>query len=263
MTKTRSILSPYEIDLYDEEKKFGIEFNGNYWHSEQKGISRRYHQKKSLYAEEKGIFLYHIWEYEWNDPLLKDIILSQIQNIADKNRVKFYARRCEIRLTSSTDSKLFLTQNHLQGYCSSKVNLGLYHENELVSLMTFGKPRFNKNYEWELLRFCTKKNTSIIGGASKLFKKFVELYKPKSVLSYSRIDKGTGRLYENLGFKLDKITDPDYVWTNGKIVLSRYQCQKHKLIQQGFKGSSESEIMENRNFLRVFGCGNKVWVWNF
>ena len=27
---------------------------------------------------------------------------------------------------------------------------------ELVAVMTFGKPRFNKNYEYELIRYATK-----------------------------------------------------------------------------------------------------------
>jgi hypothetical protein len=38
--------------------------------------------------------------------------------------------------------------------------------------MTFGKPRFNKNYEYELVRFASKLGTKVIGGAGKLLKYF-------------------------------------------------------------------------------------------
>jgi hypothetical protein len=126
--------------------------------------------------------------------------------------------------------------------------------------MTFGEPRFDKTCDYELLRFCNKKNVSAVGGASKLFKHFIKEYEPKSVLSYSHIDKGRGSLYEKLGFKFERITDPGYVWCKGNDVLSRYQCQKHKLLAQGFKGNSEKEIMEVRGYFRVFDCGNKVWI---
>jgi hypothetical protein len=41
--------------------------------------------------------------------------------------------------------------------------------------MTFGKNRFKKqSNEWEMIRFCNKLNTNIIGGASKLFKHFLQ-----------------------------------------------------------------------------------------
>ena len=74
----KDILYPYEIDLYDEEKKFGIEFNGNYWHGE-KNKKRLYHQEKSKLAEEKEIFIYHIFEYEWVNK--KEKIINQLNNL--------------------------------------------------------------------------------------------------------------------------------------------------------------------------------------
>ena len=261
MSKTKSVICPYEIDLYSEEHKFGIEFNGSYWHSEKNISDQYYHQKKSLLAESKGIFLYHIFEYEWNNEIQQKKIISQVKNILGLNENKIYARKCELKEVQAKEAKVFLNENHLQNSCTARINLGLYYQNELVSLMTFGKSRFDKKYEYELLRFCNKMNTSVIGGASKLFKYFIREYKPNSILSYSHIDKGTGELYQKLGFSQIRITGPDYVWCKGYQVLSRYQCQKYKLLKQGFEGNSEKEIMENRGFIRIFGCGNKVWAW--
>ena len=129
--------------------------------------------------------------------------------------------------------------------------------------MTFCKPRFNKKYEWELSRFCSKNNCNVIGGASKLWKYFIKKYKPQSIISYSNTAHTRGKLYETLGFNLDSISEPNYVWwKNDFKSLSRYQCQKYKLLQEGFEGNSEAEIMHNRGYYRIYDCGNKVWIWN-
>ena len=260
MVKTRSAIPPYEIDLYSEEHKFGIEFNGNYWHSELK-LPNNYHQKKSIVAEDAGIFLYHIWEYEWNDSLKREKILSQIKNILGQNDRKVYARECYIEIIHRETAKNFICANHMQGYACDSIRLGLYFNTELLAVMTFGKPRFKSDCEYELIRYCCKAGTSIVGGASKLFKHFIKEYNPKSILSYSHIAKTRGTMYKTLGFKLEKISNPDYLWCNGENVLQRYQCQKHKLNAMGFEGT-EREIMDSLGYFRIFGCGNKVWKWN-
>ena len=48
--------------------------------------------------------------------------------------------------------------------------------NELIEVMTFGKPRYNKKYEWELLRLCTKFGYIVSGGANKLIKYFIRIH---------------------------------------------------------------------------------------
>lgn len=261
--KDRTILKPKEIDLYSPEHKIGIEFNGNYWHSDAKK-DKYYHQNKSLEAIGKGIFLYHIFEYEWLDERKKLIIISQLKNLLKQNTFYIYARKCIIKEVSSKDSREFLNNNHLQGYCNSKVRLGLYYNDELVSLMTFGKPRFNKKCEWELLRFCNKLNTSVVGGASKLFKHFVDTYKPSNMLSYSNIAKTTGKMYEKLGFENNGVTQPDYVWVKSFTVLSRYQCQVKVLKEQGFDVKvSEDDTMRQRGFFKLYSCGNNIWSIKF
>ena len=254
----RKLLNGKEIDLYDEEKKIGIEFNGNFWHNEY-GKDKNYHQQKSLLAEEKGIFLYHIFEYEWI--YKKEQIINQLNNLLGINQEKIYARKCEIRNVDNKSKSQFLEENHLQGNDNSSIKLGLYYNDELVSLMTFVKPRFNKKYEWELSRFCSLANTNVIGGASKLFKYFVGNYNPQSIISYSNIAHTKGKLYETLGFELDSISEPNYVWCNHGNILTRYDCQKYKLLKQGYEGKTEVDIMHDRGYYKIYDCGNKVWKW--
>ena len=155
---------------------------------------------------------------------------------------------------------MFLTENHLQSARrGSKIAIGLYYNDKLVSLMTFGTPRYNKNMEWELIRFCTLKHTQVIGGASKLMKYFERNYKPTSIISYANLQWSDGNLYRQLGFTTERQTTPSYWWVKDKITLSRNQCQKHKLekllpIFNALK--TEAQNMEDNGYYKVCDCGN-------
>ena len=91
---------------------------------------------------------------------------------------RVYARNTTIKDISNEKSLVreFLEQNHLQGYCrGNRLAYGLYHKDELVQIMTFGSPRYNRNYQLELIRECTRKGTQVIGGSSKLWKHFIKV----------------------------------------------------------------------------------------
>jgi len=262
LAKNKKILgSGKEIDLYNEQHKLGVEFNGNHWHRiDNKG--RNYHQNKSLLAIEKGVFLYHIFEYDWKSPYKKTKIINQLKNLFGLNEYKVFARKCKIKEVVSKEAKDFLDQNHLQGADKALVRLGLYFNNELVAIMTFCKPRFNKKFEWELSRFCCKANTSVVGGASKLFQYFIKNYNPENIISYSDIAHTKGSLYEKLGFEYRSISHPNYVWVKDEEVLTRYQCQKSKLIKQfpEYKDLTENEIMTKLGYIKIEDAGNILWV---
>ena len=249
----QKILGGKEIDIYLPEYNLGIEFNGSYWHSEEYK-DKKYHQEKSLLAEEKGIFIYHIFEYEWVNQDKKKKIISQLLNLLNCNSNKVYARKCKIKLVSAKDKAIFLKENHLQGNDKSSINLGLYYNDDLVSIMTFCVPRFNKKYTWELSRFCSKAGYNIIGAANKLFQYFVNNYlqQEETVITYNDITKTKGTVYEKMGFILNNRTEPNYVWWyNEDIYKSRYQTMM----------INEAEIMHNDGYVRIYDCGNKVWIY--
>ena len=259
----RVILEGKEIDILLPEYNIGIEFNGNLWHNENALIEKKqnpifYHQNKSLLAKSKGIFLYHIFEYEWEKI---DLILSHIMTYLNKNK-KIFARKCSIKKIEDSEAKCFLNENHLQGHIASKYSYGLLYENELVEIMTFGKPRFSKLADYELLRLCSKKGISIIGGASRLLKFFIKEVNPNSILSYSHIHNSKSVVYEKLSFECIKTSFPSYKWINEKgMSLSRYSCQKKKIESEHTKNLTEKIIMEEKGFSRIFDAGNFVWLW--
>ena len=174
-----------------------------------------------------------------------------------------FARKCMLKEVDSKTSRAFQEENHIQGAVNAKVNAGLYFEGALISLMTFGKCRFSKQYEWELLRFCNKLGYHIPGGAGKLLKYFEKTYKPKSLISYADRRWSQGKLYAALGFTLDHISKPDYWYfkTNDLLLFSRMQFQKHKLknvLSNYDEALTEVENMQNNGYFRIFDCGNLV-----
>ena len=265
----RWLYPPYEIDVYLPDKKLAIEYDGIFWHSFDKpetSAEKNYHLNKTTKCEQKGIQLLHIFSNEWTDPIKQQIWKSIIASKLGSYDQVIFARKCQVKSVNNFDTRTFLESNHLQGYGISKINLGLYYDDILVSLMTFGNPRFNKNYEWELVRFCNQMNTKVTGGASKLLKHFVRTNSPKSIISYADRRHSTGGLYDALGFTQVRKTKPNYFYTkknNCVLLESRLKFQKHKLpnILSNFDSAlTESQNMFNNDYRRIWDCGNLVYV---
>ena len=260
----RKIIKPLEIDFYFPDYNIAIEINGIYFHGEFSSKSSDYHKHKSELCEQKGIQLIPIWE----DDLIhrKDLVFSMLKNKFGKSSRKIGARQCEIREVASKESNKFLNENHLQGAINAKYKFGLYYNNELVSLMTFGNLRkalgAKKNERTcELYRFCNKLNTSVQGGASKLFehaKKILLSEGFEKIITYAKRDWSNGNLYKNLGFVFDGYTVPGYFWTNthGQR-LNRFACRKSEIAKtEEEKLITEVEIMHSRGFFRCYDSGN-------
>ena len=225
---SRSIIDNRELDIYIPEFKLAIEINGLYWHSElSQGKDNKYHLHKTQLCNEKGIRLIHVFENEWYErsDSIKSIILNSL-NIG----TKIYARNCVLREVSTTDAKKFLDINHIQGYAKSIFRIGLYYNDILVSIMTFGNSRYNNTVDIELIRFASLNGYNIIGGASKLFQYYIKNNNVDKIISYSHKDKFTGNVYKKLGFEYSHSSSPSYYYTKDYIILeNRLKYQKHKL----------------------------------
>ena len=265
-TGSRKIIPPYEIDVYLPERKLAIEYDGIFWHCESNGKPRSYHLKKTEMCESMGIQLIHVFENEWIEK--GDIVRSRLRDLLGIYDRTIYARKCGIGEVDPGTARVFLEENHIQGGCNSSVRLGLFLDGELISLMTFSKPRFRKNGpEWELVRFCNKLGCHVPGGASKLLKHFERTMRPKGIISYADRRWSTGKMYRTLGFNLISKSKPNYWYfvlsSQSFDLINRVSCQKHRL--KGFLKKfdpdlSESENMRNNGYDRIFDCGNLVFV---
>lgn len=265
---TRKILpSGLELDIYLPEKKLAIEFNGNYWHSELQGKDKNYHLNKTKECESLNIRLIQIFESEWEykQEIVKSILRAAIN---PASCTKIAGRKCEIREVSSKECNIFLEENHLQGKDKASIRYGLYYDNRLASVMTFVKSRYDKSIEWEMSRYAIALNTTILGGAQKLFAHFLKENNPQSIITYSDRRYFTGTIYESLGFALESYTVPayHYFYNETELLLeSRVQYQKHKLIHilPNFNpNDTEWNNMVANGYNRIWDCGHKKFIYN-
>ena len=249
----------FELDIYLPDYNLAIEFNGLYWHSELYR-DRLYHLNKTEVCIKNNIQLIHIWEDDWlyKKDIIKSIILNKLNLIKDK----IWARKCELKLVNSKTKDEFLKKNHIQGKCVSSINIGLYNNNKLVSLMTFGKRSINGKQEVELLRFCNIINTSVVGSASKLFNFFIKNYKFDIIYSFADISQFNGNLYKKLKFEYLHRSDPNYWWVIDGVRHHRFNYNKKRLVKEGFDpNKTEVQIMYERGFYRLFGCGQDKYIY--
>lgn len=260
----RKILDGKELDIYIPSKRIAIEFDGIYWHNEL-NKDKSYHLDKTIECEKKGLRLIHIFEDEWLTK--KSILTSMIENILGNTRRRIFARKCQVqKVNEASRINSFLNDNHLQGMCPSSIKYGLFYNNELVSVMTFGKSRHfigNGSHEYELLRFCNKKGYSIIGAASKLFKNFVDEFNPKSVVSYADRRWSIGNLYNNLGFVLYNKSQPNYYYVIGNERKNRFNYRKSELVKKYNcpENMSEHEFCLTQKWYRIYDCGCLCYEW--
>lgn len=268
---TKNIITPYELDVYIPSNKIAIEFNGLYWHSsgsrESDQYSKTRHLEKTNLCAEKGIQLLHIFENEWEDKNKRKIWKSIIMNKLGQSK-RIYARKCSVKEVSSKEAKQFLENNHLQGSVASSARVGLFYNKKLVLLLTLGKSRFNKRYEWEIHRFTNRRFFNVVGGFSKCFKYFKDNYKPKSIITYADLRYSVGRLYSSNGFEELSESKPNYWYFKEHTfqLFSRVKFQKHKLhkVLENFEpDKTEVDNMYANNYRRIWDCGNKVFVKQF
>jgi hypothetical protein len=270
--KDRSICKPKEIDMLMKDYNLAIEFNGLYHHVESSGKDKYYHFNKTKKCFEQGIQLLHIFEDEWINK--KQICKSIVSAYLRKFDNIIPARKCEIKEITNKEIRSFLEDNHLQGYSTASKNIVLIQNNEIIMGLTFGKPRYNKNIEWELIRLVTRKNTNVIGGTQKLWSYFLKIYQPNSIVSYCDRRWFTGKIYAKLGFLKQKDAIPTYWYTDTTNRFHRSRFTKKNAVKAAFKMENNMYSLDEltaftENYItkdilgldRIWDCGQDTWIW--
>jgi hypothetical protein len=265
-TNTREVLpDKKELDIFVPSSNIAIECNGTYWHSEICGKKdKNYHLNKTTQCETLGIQLIHIFEHDWYAK--RAIVESRLLYLMGLVSKKIYARSTTVTELSAKQANEFFDQNHIQGFVSGMVYYALCYQGEIVAAMSFSKSRYTKKYEYELLRFCNLLNTTVVGGAGKLFKHFVQQHRPNTVISYADRCWSVGKLYQSLGFEFLHNSDPAYQYLDPSKnkVFNRQQFQKHKLhskIENFDPSLTEWENMKRNNYDRIWDSGNSAWLY--
>lgn len=276
-TSNKKLLGGKELDIYIPELNLAIECNGIYWHSE-RHTEPSYHLDKLRACQERGIRLIYVWE-DWvvRKP---DIVRSMLLAKIGKTPIKINARDCEVCEVQAHEAREFLESNHIQGFTSYHICLGLREpDGKLACIMTFGRKRAcsgnNKSSEgeWDLSRFCSRTFTCVRGGASKLLTYFIREYNPSSIFSFSSNDISDGGLYESLGFVKDGPVQKSYWYVNLKIG-NRYERKhrssftKKRIIAMGMAPDpdpskwTEREAMKASGWTKIIDSGLQKWTLN-
>lgn len=252
----REIIKPQELDIFIPSKKIAIEYHGLYYHS---CIDKNYHRNKFFKCDNKGIKLLQIYKNEWIDN--KELIKSVIKNKIDECSNKIYARSCQVDEITSSEFNEFCYKNHIQGPLNTKIRLGLFHKHTLVQVIGFNK---HNKYQYMCSRLCTKIDTVVVGGSSKLFSHFIKKYTPDSVITYADSRYSNGDVYLKLGFKFSHHTKPNYLYVKGRNIYSRIMFQKHKLKDKLINyddKATEKENMLNHGYRIIYDAGHLCFIY--
>lgn len=276
--RDRSVIAPKELDIYVPEHRLAIEFCGEYWHgadkAEDEPFARRRHAEKFLACQAQGIRLLTLWWSEWEDSAAA--VRQIIRNALGKTHGSVGARRCDLKRVGRHEAAAFFDRYHVQGGAGHGQHYGLYLRGRLLACMRFTEGANDRgvhaNRTWTLSRYATR--ISVPGGASRLFKAFVDDNCPEIVKSFSDNRLFDGALYERLGFHKEAEIEPDYQVYHQRLGLLPKSAWQRKNIparirelgsKETFDPDADPRSERDMTFLlgalRLYDCGKKRWVW--
>lgn len=257
--------STKRLDILIPSKNLAVEYHGLIWHSTAFAPDPLRDNIKHKEAAELGVRVIHIYQDEWESKkdIVKRTLLSSIGALP-----KLFARKTNVSLIDNRAANAFYKANHLQGAANPRVSLGLYHDESLVAAMSFGMCRsIRTNIDkglWELQRYAAA--LSVVGGAGRLLKNFLDLDLCHTLVSYSDNRLFSGNMYKELGFTLEHETDPDYCYVtnqlkDGRVHKSKFQRKHLPTKLKSFDPEkTEVENCFNNGWYQLFDCGKKKWI---
>ena len=246
------------LQIYIPSRKIAFEIIGTYWHSTSmhNRISRI---QKLEECNNRGITLIFIRE---QDLIYKsEIVESYIKRFL--NLTVNAQSTTDIRIVDSLTAKQFTCENNIDGFAGGRIHIGMFSDDEMISLLSVGLRRFKRN-GFEIYRYTMKKNLSVEGKA--LLDYFFLKFNPSEVVAFQ--DKGMDLdVFSKMGMIEVGITKPSYVWVSIRTseFLSRFRTQKKKLapLLSSFDASlSEAENMCRAGWLKVWNCGSRKFIRN-
>jgi hypothetical protein len=261
----RYTIHPYELDSLISSHNLAIEFNGTYYHSldgSESSLAKYRHRDKFNLCQQKGITLLQIDEHEWNNPITQEVWKSVIASKLGKH-IRIPARKTAFKPISNIEAEGFLAFNHLQGSTSVlSWSFGLFYNDELVGVISYC---YHQHTQINLTRLAFKLNTTVIGGANKLFKNSLPFLPPGDIVSFSSNRYSNGSIYPTLGFTKDKDLPPSYQWYfKGRIWNKR--SLRRKSLQIILGSSFDSNETEHQNLYRnkarcLYDAGYQRWLY--
>lgn len=207
----------------------------------------------------------NIWSFVYNkNPKLIDSMNQHGLN----ESTRIFARQCSFEKIPKDEAISFLNQNHIKGAFTHQHGFGLFYFGELVAVMTFGKCRYNNQFDWEIIRYACLQSFTVVGGAGKLLSGAIRELQSDSIFSYSENMIGVGNLYQKLGFEFMGETGPGFFWYKNGVAINRQMASRFHLAKM-FPTETEvvystpiSQFMKSKGYIQVYDMGNKRWGMN-
>lgn len=260
----RSIINPFEVDIYIPDLRIAVEYNGLYWHSESDNRDKNYHYNKWKKCNDNGVQLITVWEDDWlnNNQIIKNMLLHKL-GVSQQEVV--YARNTYMDYIDNNTAQQFCDTNHIQGFVSGSAYIALksVKDNSLVAVSIYKKNGSQLNLE----RYCTDR--IVVGGMGKLLKSGINYAKENDcskIITFSDNEVSDGSLYERLGFIKDRELSPDYKYVYGNKRVHKFNFRKKR-----FRNDSEleydSQLTEKElailnHINKVWDCGKVRWILN-
>jgi hypothetical protein len=242
-----------EIDLWIPSHKFGIEFNGIYWHKE-KFAGKESHNNKYLAAQKAGIQLIQIWEDDWNQKseLVKNM-LAQKLGVAEK----VLPKDTDVITVTEQEAEEFLNENHLQGFASGSHYLGLVSNGDIETLRAVMVLEEEPGKTLNIVRYAT--SATVVNDFKKLLDYATKTFHPESITALTDHCMSDGGLYEDNGFIVGTVLPPDYMYVvrNERKPRSEYPLERFrddsKLLWE--EGLTEMELADLNGLDRIWDAG--------
>ena len=154
--------------------------------------------------------LVHLWEDQWLEH--RGIVSSRLLSMLGRS-TRLMGRATVARRIDAAATDAFLLENHLWGATKARYRYGLFRkkegEEELVAVASFSA-RWNvrrrgsaapPRASHELIRYCSARGVTVVGGISKLLSAFARDASPDEIVTVIDRDWGAGGGWATLGFR--------------------------------------------------------------
>lgn len=245
---------PYEVraDVYIPGINIAIIFHS---------ISN-YEQKEQFNHVTPAIKTVHLSEDQWL--FHEEKIRSKIKSLLGTTK-RIHGRETNLVNINNNELMEFLKENHLNVPIKAKFKYGLLKDKELVAVMSFSKGRNIERematfHSFELLRFCNKLDTTVVGGFSKLLQHFIKMQNPDDVMTYVDGDWSDAQSFLALGFEISEKMPAIEFWLNAKTGEREYPhlvLKEHDLSVSEIENEMDkTSFMEKFSYKKVYNSGS-------
>jgi hypothetical protein len=254
LTNNRSLIRPYEIDIFLSEYQIGFEMDGNYFHSTGFGGKETdYHIMKTKLAHDKGIRMIHIFEdeVEYNGRVLK----SFIDRTLGKSKLIQYPQDLDININIDVDVRInFIKENSLYDYIKSDFDIVLSNGDDIIYMVCI---RVDSNNNFTIVNEITKLNYNIINGFNLIINHILETHDVNRLKYISNI-RLNGLGYLDNKFKSISITKPNKYFINKVDYYHRARRINDALLKMIYN-NIVYYISDENQMDGIYDCGSEVF----